>query len=91
MNHASHKSQLPRLRRIQGQATGLIRMVEEERYCADILTQVRALQGALRRVEHEILKAHIEHCVAGAVAGGDHAARQSKLDELNDILRRFGV
>ncbi|HET6654981.1 MAG TPA: metal-sensitive transcriptional regulator [Gammaproteobacteria bacterium] len=91
MKHASHTSQLGRLRRIHGQVGGLVRMVEEERYCADILTQVRAVQGALRRVEQEILKGHIDHCVAGAVEGGDARERQAKLTELYDILERFGA
>lgn len=90
MQHASHTSQLGRLRRIHGQATGLVRMVEEERYCADILTQIRAVQGALRRVEQAVLKGHIDHCVAGAVESGNARERQAKLDELYEILDRFG-
>jgi DNA-binding FrmR family transcriptional regulator len=89
MNHASHATQLGRLRRIHGQVAGLVRMVEEERYCADILTQIRAVQGALRRVEQEVLKGHIDHCVTGAVAGGNAGERQTKLNELYDILERF--
>ncbi|MBU6421530.1 MAG: metal-sensitive transcriptional regulator [Gammaproteobacteria bacterium] len=90
MKHPGHQSQLPRLKRIQGQAAGLVRMVEEERYCADILTQIRAVQAALRSVEQGVLKTHIEHCVAGAIESGDARARQTKLDELYDILKRFG-
>ena len=89
MKHATHKAQLERLRRIQGQVGGLTRMVEEERYCADILTQLRAVQAALRRVEQEVLQSHVEHCVAGAVESGDHAERDAKLGELFEILKRF--
>jgi len=89
MKHATHKAQLERLRRIQGQVGGLTRMVEEERHCADILTQLRAVQAALRRVEQEVLQSHVEHCVAGAVESGDHAERDAKLGELFEILKRF--
>lgn len=90
MKHPGHQSQLPRLKRIQGQTAGLVRMVQEERYCADILTQLRAVQAALRSVEQGVLKTHIEHCVAGAIESGDARVRQTKLDELYDILKRFG-
>jgi len=90
MNHPSHASQLPSLKRIHGQVAGLTRMVEERRYCGDILTQLRAVQAALRGVEQGILKSHIEHCVAGAIEGGDAHERQAKLDELHDLLKRFG-
>lgn len=91
MKHPDHQSQLPRLKRIHGQVAGLLRMVEEERYCADILTQIRAVQAALRGVEQEILKSHIEHCVAGAIESGQQHERQAKLTELYDILKRFGA
>ncbi|HKV96606.1 MAG TPA: metal-sensitive transcriptional regulator [Gammaproteobacteria bacterium] len=91
MPHPSHQSQLPRLKRIHGQVAGLVRMVEADRYCADILTQMRAVQAALRSTEQEILKSHIEHCVAGAIEGGDESERQAKLAELYDLLKRFGA
>ena len=91
MTHPSHKSQLDRLRRINGQVAGLQKMVEEERYCADILTQLRAVQAALRRVEQEVLQSHIEHCVAGAVESGSHRERDAKLGELFEILKRFSA
>lgn len=91
MSYPSHAEQLPRLKRIHGQVAGLVRMVEEQRYCGDILTQVRAVQAALRAVEQEILKSHIEHCVAGAIAGGNARERKTKLDELYEILKRFGT
>lgn len=79
------------MKRIHGQVAGLMRMVEEQRYCGDILTQLRAVQAALRSTEQAILKSHIEHCVAEAIEGGDHRARQAKLDELYEILKRFGA
>jgi len=89
MKHAAHKSQLDSLRRIHGQVAGLLRMVDEERYCADILVQLRAVQAALRRVEQTILQTHINNCVAGAVESGVREERDAKLDELFDILKRF--
>ncbi len=89
MKHATHKSQLERLNRIHGQVGGLARMVEEERYCGDILTQLRAVQAALRGVEQEVLRSHIQHCVAGAAESGDRAERDAKLGELFEIMKRF--
>ena len=89
MTRLSHKSQLDRLRRIGGQVAGLQKMVEEERYCADILTQLLAVQAALRRVEQEVLQSHIEHCVADAVKSSNHRKRDAKLGELFEILKRF--
>ena len=89
MPHPSHRSQLARLKRIHGQVAGLTRMVEEQRYCGDILTQLRAVQAALDAVRQEILKSHIEHCVAGAIESGDTRERDGKLAELFEILKRF--
>lgn len=91
MKHPSHQAQLPRLKRIHGQVAGLLRMVEADRYCADILTQMRAVQAALRSTEQEVLKSHIEHCVADAIESGDQSERQTKLAELYDLLKRFGA
>lgn len=88
MDHASHKSQLNRLRRVHGQVGGLVRMVEQERYCVDILTQLAAIRAALRKVEEQVLREHVEHCVAHAVGQADDD-RQAKLDELMEALARF--
>lgn len=88
--HASHAEQLVRLRRIEGQVGGLVRMVEEERYCVDILTQLRAVRAALKRVEDAVVRTHVEHCVANAVRSGSDAERRGKIDELLDVLGRFG-
>ena len=87
--HAVHRGQLERLRRIEGQVGGLVRMVEEERYCVDILTQLRAARAALRRVEEAVLREHVEHCVAQAIRSGDPAEQRGKVDELLDVLGRF--
>ena len=90
MKHASHESQLARLRRIHGQVGGLLRMVEERRYCMEILTQLRAVRAALSRVEENILREHVEHCVGDAVRSGRATAVQTKLDELFEVLSKFG-
>lgn len=77
-----------RLRRIEGQVRGLQRMVDEDAYCVDILTQVAAVQTALEQVAVNVLDAHVRHCVADAVAGDGDAADE-KLDELMAAVRRF--
>ena len=68
---------------------GLARMVEQERYCVDILTQIRAARAALRRVEEAVLREHVEHCVAQAIRSGDPAEQKAKVDELLDVVGRF--
>jgi DNA-binding FrmR family transcriptional regulator len=88
-DHARHTGQLDRLRRIEGQVGGLVRMVEEERYCVDILTQVRAARAALRRVEESVLREHVEHCVAQAIRSGSPVEQKAKVDELLDVVGRF--
>lgn len=88
--HAEHTGQLQRLRRIEGQVRGLVKMVEEKRYCVDILTQLRAARAALRRVEEGVLREHVEHCVAEALREGDDREQREKVDELLAVLSRFG-
>lgn len=78
-----------RLRRIEGQIRGLQRMVEEGRYCVDILTQIDAATAALARVQDQILESHINHCVAGALEGRDVGGRKEKVDEVVTLLRKF--
>jgi DNA-binding FrmR family transcriptional regulator len=79
---------LARLRRIEGQARGLQRMVEEEKYCIDILTQVSAITKALQSVSLGLLEEHIEHCVVDAAKSGGADAQQ-KLDEVNAAIARL--
>jgi DNA-binding FrmR family transcriptional regulator len=79
-----------RLARIEGQVRGIARMVEEERYCIDILTQMQAVKAALKRVEEEILKEHAAHCVAHAIASGDAGDQTAKFNELVDLFGRYG-
>ena len=75
-----------RLKRIEGQVRGIARMIDEDRYCIDILTQIRAIQAALRGVEAKILKDHVEHCVDGAIASGDGDEQRRKVQELLNVL-----
>lgn len=77
-----------RLNRIEGQVRGIVRMVEDDRYCLDVLTQLQAVRAALLRVESEVLKDHLDHCVMGAMTGDDFAERKAKATELIDLLGR---
>lgn len=78
-----------RLARIEGQVRGVRGMLEDGRYCIDVLTQIDAAAAALARVQDRILAAHLNHCVADALAGDDVAARREKVDEVVDLLKRF--
>lgn len=82
-------SLLRRLKRIEGQVRGIQRMVGEERYCVDVLTQIDAVTAALARVQDQILEAHLSHCVPDALDGEDLAARRQKVDEIVELLRQF--
>jgi CsoR family transcriptional regulator, copper-sensing transcriptional repressor len=81
-------SVLKRLLRIEGQVRGLARMVEEDRYCIDLVTQMSAVRAALRRVEEEILRDHVAHCVEDAIASGNKTEQRRKVAELMDVLGR---
>lgn len=89
MKHASHTSQLHRLHRIHGQVAGVTRMVEEGKYCLDILTQLRAVRVAVQRVEEQVLREHVEHCVHAAARSGSDREVDRKLDELFELLSKF--
>ena len=79
---------LNRLNRIEGQVRGVTRMVEEDRYCIDILTQLQAARAALARVETELLRQHLGHCIEGAIVSGDKDAQREKAAELIQLLER---
>ena len=79
---------LNRLRRLEGQVRGVARMVEDDRYCIDILTQTQAIRAALTAVESEILRDHVAHCIRGAFTSGDTADQQQKIEELVQVLQR---
>jgi CsoR family transcriptional regulator, copper-sensing transcriptional repressor len=77
-----------RLSRIEGQVRGLSKMVDEDRYCIDIVTQISAVRAALRRVEEEVLKDHVAHCVEHAISSGNKADQRQKITELMDVIGR---
>jgi DNA-binding FrmR family transcriptional regulator len=88
MRQEAKTSCLRRLRRIEGQVRGLARMVAEDRYCIDIVTQISAVRAALRRAEDEILSDHVGHCVEHAIASGDKREQRRKVNELIGVLGR---
>jgi DNA-binding FrmR family transcriptional regulator len=77
-----------RLSRIEGQVRGLSNMVEEDRYCIDIVTQISAVRAALRRVEEEVLRDHVAHCVEHAITSGNKADQREKIAELMAVIGR---
>ena len=77
-----------RLSRIEGQVRGISRMVEEDRYCIDIVTQISAVRAALRRLEEEVLHDHVAHCVEHAIASGNKAEQRRKVEELMSVVKR---
>ncbi|EIG62819.1 metal-sensitive transcriptional regulator [Bradyrhizobium sp. WSM1253] len=77
-----------RLNRIEGQVRGLAKMVDEDRYCIDIVTQISAVRSALRRVEEEILRDHVAHCVEHAISSGDKTDQRRKIAELMAVIAR---
>ena len=88
--YAPHKDQLlKRLARIEGQVRGIAKMIEDDRYCIDILTQLGAVSTALEAVALKVLEEHVQHCVAGALASGDPAAAEEKSRELLEAVQRF--
>ena len=80
---------IKRLHRIEGQVRGIEKMVEDDRYCIDILTQISAVNTALEAVAFKILDEHVRHCVAGALASGDQADAHTKTEELLTAVQRF--
>src|SRR6185295_1316192 len=79
---------LKRLSRIEGQVRGLSRMVAEDRYCIDVVTQISAVRAALRRTEEQILRDHVAHCVEDAIKSGNQAEQRRKIGELMDVIGR---
>ena len=89
MDNETKVKVLGRLRRIEGQVQGIQRMVEEEKYCVDILLQLTAVEGAVEQVQRLLLGRHIESCVADAIRSGNTRDRQKKVDELLEVFSRF--
>lgn len=78
-----------RLRRLEGQVRGIIKMLEEDRYCIDVLHQMQAVKSALARAESEILKDHANSCVAEAIESGDAEAQREKVSEMIDLFDKL--
>jgi len=88
MKNPSHEDNLVALRRIEGQVRGVQRMIETHQYCIDILNQIYAIKGALRKVEEKILERHFQHCVTEAVKGTSEQEKQQKLDEILKLIHQ---
>lgn len=90
MDDATKKKVLTRLRKIAGQVGGIARMVEEDRYCVDVLLQVASAQAALGEAGKLLLRSHVGTCVSSAMASGKPAERKQKIDELMQVFSRYG-
>lgn len=90
MQDETKASAIKRLNRIEGQVRGLAKMIADDRYCIDVVTQISAVQAALRRVEEEVLRDHVAHCVEHAIASGDVHEQREKIAELIAVLGRSG-
>ena len=86
--HPNHADILVALRRIEGQVRGVQKMIEDRKYCIDILTQIRAVKGALSRVEEKILEKHFRNCITEAVKGASEKERQQKLDGILKLIQQ---
>lgn len=85
----THEGQLQFLKKIEGQVAGIQRMIEEKRYCVDILIQIRSIIGALYRVENEIFKKHLDGCVVRAMKGKSEVEKQNKINEVIELIQKF--
>ena len=85
----THDDQITRLRKIEGQIRGVQRMIEEQRYCIDILNQLQAVEAAIKGVEANILRKHLQGCVSSAFRAGSEREQDGKLDEIMELLMRF--
>ncbi|MEM8799501.1 MAG: metal-sensitive transcriptional regulator [Pseudomonadota bacterium] len=83
-----NEQSIKRLKRIEGQVRGLVRMLEDDRYCIDVLHQIQAVKAALLKVEDQVLKDHAACCVAEAISSGDKAEQKQKFDELVELFAK---
>ena len=84
-----HREEIPRLKRIEGQIRGIQKMIEDERYCIDILTQLSSVQGAIKSVEENILERHLKGCVQHSFTKGNKEDKIEKISEIIGVLKRF--
>lgn len=85
----THEEQLKLLKKIEGQVRGIQRMIEEKRYCVDIIVQIYSIMGALRNVGDGIFKKHIDGCVIGAFKGRSESEKQKKISEMMDLISKM--
>lgn len=85
----THEEQIELLKKIEGQIAGIQRMIEEKRYCVDIITQLHSVVGAILRIEEKVFRKHIEGCVIGALKGKSEAEKQKKINELLQLIAKF--
>lgn len=88
-NHTTHEEQLVFLKKIEGQIRGIQKMIEDGRYCVDIITQIHSAIGAMYRVEDEVFKKHIDGCVVNALKGKSESEKQQKINEVVELISTF--
>ena len=88
MDRDNKPALLNRLKRVEGQVRGIARMIEEDRYCIDVLTQIQAVRAALAGIEKGMLKDHLGHCIEGAIVSGNAEEQRKKANELIELLER---
>ncbi len=88
MKRENKSKLLDRLNRVEGQVRGVVRMIEDDRYCIDVLTQTQAIRAAIVRVESQMLKDHMSHCIEGAIISGNASEQRKKAAELITLLER---
>lgn len=88
-NNPCHKSKITSLNRIVGQVNGIIKMIEEGRYCPEILQQLNAVKSAINSVQANILETHLSHCVKYAMVSTDANVSKNKIDELKEIFKKY--
>ena len=88
-HYPSHRDELVRLKKIEGQIRGAQKMIEEGRYCVDILRVLSSIQGAIEKVQNVILRRHLNGCVSGAVRSGSKRDRSEKFNEVMELISQF--
>ncbi len=87
--HPNHDNQLVRLKKVEGQVRGIQTMIQERRYCMDLLSQIRAVTGAMRKIESGILESHLQHCVNDAISSKSKKEAEVKIKEIIRLFEKF--
>ncbi len=88
-NTTTHQEQLQYLKKIEGQVRGIQKMIDQKRYCVDIITQIHSVIGALYRVENEVFRKHTQNCVVNTFKGKSEADKEKKIGEIVELISRF--